>query len=399
MAIIITASACSRPGSFVEKLMLDSGKFKDVLANAGKHRLQIIYTQIDRDDQNKPHLTSHKFRVNANEYFYPASTIKLPMAALALEKINDKKITGFTAFSDMEIDSAYSGQTAVKTDASSASGKPSIGHFIKKLFLVSDNDAFNRLYEFVGQREANERMIAKGFHDVRITHRLGILLSPEENRCTNPMRFYQDGKKVYEQDALCNDTEIKASMPILLGKGHIQGEELVEQPMDFRNKNAISLQTLHDVFVRIMFPENFVPAEKFNLTQADYQFLHEFMSKYPEESDIPDYGAEYNDDYCKFLMFGGTNQTIDRNIRIFNKIGLAYGFVIDMAYIIDFDKKIEFILGAVIYVNENEMLNDGVYEYESVGFPFMRDLGQLFYDYELNRTRAFVPDLSRFNWK
>jgi hypothetical protein len=70
-----------------------------------------------------------------------------------------------------------------------------------------------------------------------------------------------------------------------------------------------------------------------------------------------------------------------------------------MAYIIDFEKKIEFVLGAVIYVNENEILNDGLYEYETVGYPFMRDLGRVFYEYELKRPRAHHPDLSRYNWE
>ena len=80
-----------------------------------------------------------------------------------------------------------------------------------------------------------------------------------------------------------------------------------------------------------------------------------------------------------------------------NRIGGAYGFLIDMAYIVDFEKKIEFVLGAVIYMNENEILNDGIYEYESVGFTFFRDIGQLFYDYEINRPTNHVPDLSKFN--
>jgi len=57
------------------------------------------------------------------------------------------------------------------------------------------------------------------------------------------------------------------------------------------------------------------------------------------------------------------------------------------------------VLGAVIYVNENEILNDGVYEYEKIGYPFMRELGQLFYDYEVKRPRTHKPDLSKYNWK
>ncbi len=396
---MMALTGCSTSGGLIEDLMRDSGKFDEVLANAEKHRLQIIYTQIDRDAQNKAHFTTHRFRVNENEYFYPASTIKLPVAALALEKINDQMIRGFKAFSDMEIDSVYSGQTSVYADTSSHTGKPSVGHYIKKLFMVSDNDAFNRLYEFLGQREANVRMIEKGFRDVRITHRLSIPLSGEENSCTNPMRFYYEGKVVYDQDSAWNDIEIRADTTILLGKGYIRDGELVNEAMDFTYKNAIGLESLHNVLLKIMFPENYYPAQKFNLTQTDYNFLYQFMSKYPQESDFPYYGSKYEDDYCKFLMFAGTNRSIDRNIRIFNKIGLAYGFVTDMAYIVDFDKNIEFVLGAVIYVNENEILNDGIYEYDTVAFPFMRDLGQLLYDYELKRPKKQTPDLSKYNWK
>jgi hypothetical protein len=383
----------------IEDLMVKSGKFDQVLENEEKHRLQIIYTQIDRDENNRASFNTFKYRVNANEYFYPASSIKLPMAALALEKINNQKIGDFNPFSTMQIDSVFSGQTSVYEDSSSHTGKPSIGHYIKKLFLVSDNDAFNRLYEFVGQQEANASMINKGYQDIRITHRLSIPLSLKENRCTNPMRFYFNDTLVYDQDLVCNPNEIKSNSTIYLGKGYMKDGQLVNEPMDFTYKNAIGLQSLHDILLSIMFPENFYPANKFNLNKTDYDFLYQFMSKYPGESDFPNYSGKYQDDYCKFLMFAGTNQSIDRNIRIYNKIGEAYGFLIDMAYIIDFEQQIEFVLGAVIYVNENEILNDGEYEYETVGYPFMKDLGQVFYEYELTRPRAHKPDLSRYNWK
>ena len=391
--------SCQQESGLIEDLMVQSGKFDEILANAKKHRVQIIYTQIDRDSENNAKFKTHKFRVNPKEYFYPASSIKLPMAALALEKINDLGIEGLTAVSQMEIDSAFSGQTSVKEDTTAQSGKPSIAHYIKKLFLVSDNDAYNRLYEFLGQKEANDKMIQKGYKDIRFAHRLSIPLSVEENKCTNLIRFFNGDELVYRQEALCNESEIKSDQPIFLGSGYMKNGELIDQPMEFTYKNAIGLESLHNILLSIMFPQNFGLANKFNLTDHDYSFLYEFMSKYPKESDFPYYGSEYHDDYCKFLMFAGTNSDIDRNIRIYDKIGLAYGFLIDMAYIVDFDKKIEFVLGAVIYVNENEILNDGDYEYETVGFPFMRDLGQLFYNYELERPRAHAPDFNQYTWK
>jgi hypothetical protein len=143
----ILMSYCQHKTGLIERLMQASGKFEQVLANAEKHRLQIIYTQIDRDADNKASFKTHGYRLNPGEYFYPASSIKLPAALLALEKINDLHVRDLTPFSRMEIDSAYSGQTSVKTDSTSQNGNPSISHYIKKLFLVSDNDAFNRLYE------------------------------------------------------------------------------------------------------------------------------------------------------------------------------------------------------------------------------------------------------------
>jgi len=399
LLIFFAIVSCQEKRGMIEKLMHDSGNFEEVLDHPEKYRIQIIYTQIDRDENNKASFKTYEYRVNDQAYFYPGSSIKLPVAALAIEKINDQLLRGFTPFSDMYIDSAFEGQTRVLSDTSSHTGKASIGNYIKKIFLVSDNDAYNRLYEFLGQREANARMITKGYKDVRITHRLELPLTLEQNKHTNPMKFYYGNDLVYEQDSVYNTVEIKSDTPIFIGKGYMQDGLLINEPMDFTYKNAIGLKSLHNVLLSIMFPENFFPANKFNLNPIDYNFLYQFMSKYPQESDFPYYGGKYNDDYCKFLMFAGTNKNIERNIRIYNKIGEAYGFLVDMAYIIDFEKNIEFVLGAVIYVNENEILNDGVYEYETVGYPFIRDLGQLFYDYEARRQRVNQPDLSRYDWK
>ena len=47
-------------------------------------------------------------------------------------------------------------------------------------------------------------------------------------------------------------------------------------------------------------------------------------------------------------------------------------------------------------VNANGIFNDGVYEYDTIGFPFMAHLGQAVYQYELSRPRTYPPDLSRF---
>ena len=103
--------------------------------------------------------------------------------------------------------------------------------------------------------------------------------------------------------------------------------------------------------------------------------------------------------YCKFLMYGGNARSIAPNIRIFNKVGDAYGYLIDNAYIVDFEHNVEFMLSVVINTNTDEVYNDEKYEYESLGFPFLKKLGNLIYQHELKRHKEFAPDLSDFRFK
>ncbi len=98
-------------------------------------------------------------------------------------------------------------------------------------------------------------------------------------------------------------------------------------------------------------------------------------------------------------MFGEGQDTVPKNIRIFNKVGDAYGYLIDNAYIVDFDKGVEFILSVVINTNTDGIYNDGKYEYKTLGYPFMRDIGQAIYHYELGRKRKFKPNLAEFRFQ
>ena len=61
------------------------------------------------------------------------------------------------------------------SNSSSETGLPSIAHYIKKAFLVSDNDAYNRMYQFVGQQAINDSLHSKGYSSARITRQfLGL---------------------------------------------------------------------------------------------------------------------------------------------------------------------------------------------------------------------------------
>jgi hypothetical protein len=64
--------------------------------------------------------------------------------------------------------------------------------------------------------------------------------------------------------------------------------------------------------------------------------------------------------------------------------------------VVDFENGVEFMLSATIHCNNDGIYNDDNYDYATVGFPFMKQLGLLIYEYEKTRTRRYQPDLSRF---
>lgn len=371
--------------------------FTEILEKRNPWNVQIIYTQVNRDVNNVPTLSNHYFNVDNTKYFYPASAVKLPVALLALQRLNELKIDKYTT---MITEAAYSGQTAVYNDATEASGKPNIAHYIKKILLVSDNDAYNRLYEFLGQDYINDELHKKGYTNAQILHRLNIVLSEDENKHTNPVKFINDkGQVIYEQPwrKSINNYPVRKDS---LGNAHYFKDELITWPMDFSKKNRMGLEDLHQIVIGLILPDKVPPAQRFNITAADRQFVLQYLSQFPAETNYPVYDtAEYPDAYCKFLLYGAQKNALPKNVRVFNKVGDAYGQMLDVAYIVDFDKKIEFFLSAAIYCNSDGVLNDDQYEYGSIGLPFMKNLGKVIYDYEMKRERKTKPELSAFKMK
>ena len=385
-------------GSLENMMASQPERFATVLKDPEKYRVQIIYTQIDRDADNRPTFTSFNYRLDSSQYFYPASTVKLPTALLALEKLRQLDVEGLTRDTTMLAGTATDLQTPATTDPSSPTGLPSIGHYVRKILLVSDNDAYNRLYEFVGQEQLNRSLHRKGYENTRIFHRLEVKRNPEENRITNPVSFVDGDSIVYEQAAQTSETRYEGDVPVFLGRAEMVDGERLERPKDFRVNNVFPLQDLHDVTLALMFPTNVAERRRFDLTEDDYLFVYRNMSGYPGDSGISNYSDpdRYPDGYVKFFMYGGSVSSIPENIRIFNKPGDAYGFLTDSAYIVDFESGVEFVLAATIYTNENETFNDDNYEYGEIALPFLRDLGLAIYELELKRDRPYKPDLSLF---
>jgi hypothetical protein len=181
-----------------------------------------------------------------------------------------------------------------------------------------------------------------------------------------------------------------------VGTGYIGGtNQLINLPKDFRFANYIALSDLHKLLTKIIFPETQLPSEKLNLTLRDYQYLYKCMGMFPRESAYPKLDSvHYPDMYMKYFMGNDSGvYVMPDNIRIFNKVGQAYGFMTDCSYVVDTLNKVEFFLSCSMYLNADGILNDGIYEYDQTGYPFFRNLFNVVYDEELIRHKQYLPKL------
>ena len=341
-------------------LKSQNSKIQVVMDNAREHELQIIYTQINRDKDGRISFQDYHYNVNSKNYFYPASTVKLPIALLAVEKLNSMNLT---------TDSIHFGFDK----------KGSSLHFqkeISKLFALSDNDAANNLIEFTGFDYINSKMKEKGLVPFSLNHRLSTTNS--SNKITSSILLYKNDNLIAELPSL-KGKNVKALQLNLTQKGigYLENDSIVKGAFDFSAKNYYPLETLHSTLKRLLFPQEFKLNEQFNLNETDRQFIFSSMYQLPREQGFD--AKEFYDSYCKFFIFGDTTDTINSSIKIYNKIGQAYGTLTDCAYIIDEKNGVEFMVTATLLVNKNKIFNDGIYEYDEIGIPFLAELGRQLY--------------------
>ncbi len=350
------------------------------LQAASSYRIQILYTQVNRDAQNRPILKHYALRLDTNEYFYPASLVKVPLAILALEKLGRLKSLGITVHTPMRLVGGSTGCFAQTPRAAYT-----LAESIRRQFVYSDNITFDYLYAFVGPMHATQALREKGYRSFYLGHRLGRSCSPAENRCAEGIVFLREEKGPHTLPPVCGEGELVhpyANHPYLLTA----------------QANSLSLKDAHQLLISIIFPQTLRPKERFQLSSEDYRILRRYLSMYPSEARDPDFNPrDYHDGVRKYFLVGADTARLPSRIRIFNKVGLAYGYLSDVAYIVDFDLGVEFFLSAVMYVGSSSPGYPPAQGYPwDVGFRFFKELGWVLYRYETARKRPYLPDLSAF---
>lgn len=372
LILVVFSTACKKSPQYTNALdyalASKNIKIKRVIDSLDSYEVQIKFTKIIRSGDSVL-FEDHDFQVNDANYFYPASTVKLPIAALTLEKLNHMdSLHRNTRF-------YVEGDTMETTFASD----------IMKIFTISDNAANNRLFEFLGQDAINGKLKQKGIDAVRISHRLSSDDAYEIT--TKPLVVYLNDSTTTMLKNTINTSAIPLDLnKIHKGKAYYDDEDgLIDEPFDFSLKNYYAINAQHNVLKRIVFPECFEPSERFDLSTTQRDFLLKAMQTLPREAGYDP--KEYYDSYVKFLMYGDSKDVIPDYIKIQNKVGYAYGTLTDCAYVHDTKNNVEFLLTATILVNKDGIFNDNVYEYDSIGIPFLAALGKEVYNYGLQSKK------------
>jgi len=366
--LLLSCSSTTNPIELIIKKR--EPQLKPIYKNKENHNLQILYTKVVRDSLGMPSFIQYDYQADNNVYFYPASTMKLPIVALTLQKINELRNTGINITVESKILLLSADQITTET---------TFKDLISKVFLVSDNSASNILINFLGYNYFNQQMREKGLNTIVLNHKF------------NPDPYVKNDWKIYTLDRdLISIDETQEIIEhnnldnLLQGKFQILNGEKVATPFNFKTKNKASLRDLDGVMKRIIYPDLFQEQDRINLSDQDYNFLRYWMSRFTFEDIGIEYqkDSQYFDSYNKFFIYGDSTNAVDRKIRIYNKVGVAYGALTDISYIRDYQKNIEFFLSATIYVNQNQIVNDNIYEYDDLGIPFLAELARQVYKLE-----------------
>lgn len=380
---IIAPHLFSQNNVSLDSILLYHPSLKTVCSDSKKYKLQIIFSQVLRDSSGHKSFKTQKFNVSDSLYFYPASIVKLPTSIFALELINELGNKGVDKYTRIIMDSSFSCQNKLIWDNSTNDSCASIADFIEKALVVSDNDAYNRVFDFVGHTYMSGRFNDFEMNKTLIRHRFASC-DQQENRTTNQVVFLsKSGDTLYtkERDYFKGDyIKPMKNMAVESFPFYSKSRKLKKTSKDFSLRNSMPLSDIHFLLMELIYPES----QKFNfsINDDDRKFLISNLSKNPNESSIRSISTNpiYHNNMTNYLIMGTDSSQNNKDITIANIVGLAYGFASDVAYIHNQSKSIEFFLSATIYTNYGDKIG---YDYTKIGLPFLKSLGLILYNAQM----------------
>ena len=352
-----------------------------VLIDFNENRVQLIIAEVQKRKSAKPIISYSSVGLNSGQYFYPASCVKLPVVILALEWLNEHRENGIeinTPFELLFSDNCHSFQSA----STAQDDILNIENCIKKILLVSDNKSYNALFDLLGRDYINSKLKSKGYTKSQIVKSFSGC--PDSVLNIKPtFNFYNDKKEVifHSDSIIYTFPTAKLAIDARVGDSiMIDSVTTIAGAKDFSMNNYLSLDEGLDMLIQLIYP---IDQPKWKITDRQRQFLMYWMSRYPRESKMKPYTSnkQYFDAYKKYLIYGRDEKSIKADsLRIYNIVGLSYGFATDIAYVKSKSGRKEFFIAATTYSNKDGVMNDNRYDYETIGFPFLKYLGKKIYN-------------------
>ncbi|MEQ9453199.1 MAG: serine hydrolase [Phycisphaeraceae bacterium] len=393
ISLTLTACASNNTTRAPASTRITSGWFSDILINAPStfgglladpkaHRIQILISEVVEHPDRPATLNRYRYRVD-DDYIYPASAIKVAAAVAALLEVQQiAEQTGLNITADTPLvlhPRKPDGVVRTRDDSNVANGTITLHHEIRKTLLVSSNEAYNRLYDFVGRDQLNQTMWDAGLTSFRLRHRLSDPGDETYHRFTPRTDIILDQRAhtVPQRTATLPLTDNFKNLDLRLGQAHINNTgERINTPFDFSDKNHVALEDLQDLIIMIARPEIDLGKPGFQLSDTHRALILDAMSIDPLDSPNPVYPrSRYQPGFADSPVLDGVARVVTRPaVMVIDKSGTAYGFKIENGYFFDRSTGTSFFLTATTYTNPNQTLNDDTYGYQAAN-AFMTDLG------------------------
>ena len=343
-----------------------SPRLQSFLTSAREYGLEICFTRLRKD------LSGLRFETfsspKSSDWFAPASLVKLPLAALLLEQLEASKVDWLGA------KVAFPAMPDCAERAAELRQPQAVTRLIERALVLSDDSAYCALFDALGPQHIAERMRQMGHAEVRIQARFGSC-GPENSKITGPVQLFSAGGKLLSTIAArVPFSLVSAPIPIKIGRAWVQAGRRIEGAKDFTNSNSAPLSALHEMMLALMRPELVEHNRRFQISERARQFLLAGMRLNPSESKYSS-ADEAKLDRTFFRLLGVGDGQWPKDLQVENKVGWAYGFLSDMAHLKQGNH--ECFVSCKMYLNRDGVLNDGQYEYESIGRPAMAEIGRL----------------------
>lgn len=344
-------------------------KLDPTLSRSSKYRFQMAYTPIDSAGLGET------ITYGTEQYYYPASLVKIPLAMLALEVLEEKGIP-LDAYIVFDTVDACGSVRFVEVSRE----KISFQQLFKELIVVSDNQFYNMLYHFLTPEYINRRLHEMGFEGTNI-YRAFTGCDRVGQLHTYPYKIYGlNGKELMASPGKTMDSTVleeryHSSEERMFGSRHENDEgDIVDGPFDLNYSIEIPMREMHEMVLRMIRPEAFEPSQRWKVSDGSLRFMLDYMSAYPSE--IPTSYRNFRSMEDTVYKYAYLRNEKGRRERSVSKLGLSYGFASEVAWITIPGSEQSFLLTYSIYVNANDIVNDGEYEYDEVARPFAAELAK-----------------------